>query len=460
MSRGSHPVRKANRNSRREIEWSHVIPGNGFQALIRQRPKELEMSTDENMDKRKPLLLPMFAMVVIFSVLGFAVGIDAFFIPFIKGAFNISTATSYLIVTATYASFVLFSVPAGALVSKTGYKGGIVVAFVVLAMSFYLIAVAARITSFPLFLGALFVNGVGRVILNTAVNPYITLLGPKENAAQRMSIMGISNKLSFAGASLILAVFLDLTNINMLDAVTPFYFIAGIFILLGVFSYFTPLPELKAAGEDENEDVSHPSSAANLKRSIFEFPHLILGSIALFFYVGVEIIALSTINDFAVTMNLNSPENYVWFTSSAMILGYLSGVIFTPKIVSQEMALRLCALLGAFLTIAIIIAPIGISIYLVAALGFANAVMLPVIWPLAIADLGKWTKKGSGLVVMGGIGGAIIPLIFGYVVDLTSYHLAYIVCLPSYLYIYYFAKKGHKKRTYGAKVLYKAPYQP
>ena len=399
------------------------------------------------MNNKKTLIVPMVTMVVMFSVLGFAVGIDAFFVPFVKGAFNISTTMSYLVITATFASYVIFSIPSGVLIKKIGYKGGMVAAFIVLAISFYLIAPAARMHSFPVFLGALFVNGIGRVMLNTAVNPYITLLGPKESAARRMSIMGISNKLSFAVASLILAMFLDLSDINILDTITPFYIIAVIFALLGIGSYFVPLPEVKADGESGSGEVAGDHTPSHSKTSIFQFPHLILGSISLFFYVGVEVIALSTINDFAKTLNLGSPENYVWLTSVSMVLGYLTGVIFIPKFISQEKALKLCALLGLLLAVSITLVPVGTSIYLVALLGFANAVMLPAIWPLSIADLGKFTKTGSGLVVMGGIGGAIIPLIFGYVVDLTSYHLAYLVCLPSYLFILYFAIKGHKIRT-------------
>ena len=399
------------------------------------------------MNNKKTLIVPMVIMVVMFSVLGFVVGIDAFFIPFVKGAFNISTTMSYLVITATFASFVIFSIPSGILIKRTGYKGGMGVAFLVLAFSLYLIALAAKMVSFPAFLSALFVNGIGRVMLNTAVNPYITILGPKESAARRMCIMGISNKLSFAAASLILAMFLDLSNIIIQDIIIPFYIITGIFVLMGVLFYFIPLPEVKAAGEDQSGEVTEDSSVANSKTSIFQFPHLILGSITLFFYVGVEVIALNAINDFAKTLDLSSPENYVWFTSMAMVLGYLSGVVLIPKIIRQETALKFCALLGGILTISITVVPVEVSIYLVASLGFANAVMLPAIWPLSIADLGKFTKTGSGLVVMGGIGGAIIPLIFGYVVDLTSYHLAYLVCLPSYMFILYFAVKGHKIRT-------------
>lgn len=399
------------------------------------------------MKNKKTLIVPMVTMVAMFSVLGFAVGIDAFFIPFVKGAFNISTTMSYLVITATFASFVIFSIPSGVLIKRIGYKSGMVVAFLVLAFSLYLIALAAKMVSFPAFLGALFVNGIGRVILNTAVNPYITILGPKESAARRMCIMGISNKLFFASASLILAMFLDLSNINIMGIVIPFYIIAGIFVLMSVVFYFIPLPEIKADGEDQEGEIAKGSFVANSKTSIFQFPHLILGSITLFFYVGVEVIALSAINDFAKTLNLSSPEHYVWFTSIAMVLGYLSGVAFIPNIIRQETALKLCALLGGILAISITVVPVEIAIYLVASLGFANAVMLPAIWPLSIADLGKFTKTGSGLVVMGGIGGAIIPLTFGYVVDLTSYQMAYLVCLPSYLFILYFAVKGHKIRT-------------
>jgi fucose permease len=172
-----------------------------------------------------------------------------------------------------------------------------------------------------------------------------------------------------------------------------------------------------------------------------------LGVLAIFFDIGVEYIALGTINDYAAILNLPSPASYVWYVSAGMVLGYLSGVFFIPKVVSQGMALLISTISGTVITIMIVLLPVGISIYFVALLGLANALMWPAIWPLAIADLGKFTKMGSSLLVTGIIGGAFLPLLFGYIADVASHHVAYLVCLPAYLYIMYFALSGSKIRT-------------
>ncbi len=398
-------------------------------------------------NNKKTLVVPMIIVAAMFAVLGFAVGVNAFFIPFVQDAFNISKTMSYLVMTATFSSFVVFGVPSGMIIKKMGYKGGMVVAFLFMAVGFGLVAPAASLISFPLFLMALFINGMGQTILNTAVNPYITILGPEDGAAARISVMGICNKLSFAGASLLLAVFMDLVNVDIADTIIPFYAIAGILVVMGILSYFAPLPEVKAAGEDDGDTASGASAYASSKTSILQFPHLLLGGISLFFYVGVEVIALGTINDFAKYLELPSPENYVWFTSAAMVIGYLSGVLLIPKVLSQGLALKICAVLGIITTLAVVFVPVGISIYVVAVLGLANSLMWPAIWPLAIADLGKFTKTGSSLLVMGIVGGAVLPLIFGYLADVFSHQTGYWVCLPAYLFILYFAISGHKLRT-------------
>ncbi len=392
----------------------------------------------------------MLIMVGMFSVLGFAVGIDAFFIPFVKQAFGISNTMTYLVMTATFASFVIFSIPSGVMIKRTGYRGGMVVAFGLLAVSFFLVGYAAKLFSFPLFLGALFVNGMGRVMLNAAVNPYITILGPQESAAKRISVMGIANKISYAGASLILAIFLDLSDVKMSDTTVPFYIISAIILVMGLLSYFAPLPELKAEGEDAAADakLSPEIEAANAKTSVLQFPHLVLGAIAYFFYTGVEVTALGSINHYAVVLGLPSPQHYVWFTSMSMVAGYIVGVAFIPRVISQVTALRASALLGLLLCIAIVAVPTWASIYMVALLGLANALILPAIWPLSLAGVGRFTKIGSGLLVTGGIGGAVIPLVYGAVVDaVASSQTAYLVCLPSYIFILYFAMKGYKIRT-------------
>jgi fucose permease len=325
-----------------------------------------------------------------------------------------------------------------------------VVAFAFLSLSFLMIGLATNINNYMIFLGALFVNGIGRVVLNAAVNPYVTILGPRESAASRICIMGISNKISYAAASLILAMFLNLANVRLEDTVMPFYLIAFIILVMGIASRFAPLPELKAEGEEtknKEEVVSAAVAAANAKTSMFQFPHLMFGLLAYFFYTGVEVTALGSINHYASVLGLNNPQHYVWFTSGAMVLGYILGVILIPKVISQVTALKFSAFAGLAFCLLIVSTPVNASIYCLALLGLANALILPAIWPLSLSDLGKFTKPAAGLLVTGGLGGGIIPLLYGVTVDMVhSSQMAYLVCLPSYLVILYFATKGHKIR--------------
>ncbi|CAL1519331.1 glucose/galactose MFS transporter [Chitinophaga sp. MM2321] len=398
-------------------------------------------------NNRKKLVVPMLIIGTMYAVLGFSIGINAFFIPFVQEAFNISTAMSYLIMTATFSAYVVFGVPSGAIIKKVGYKGGITVAFLLIAAGFFVIGYAAQIVSFLLFLVALFVVGMGQTLLTGAINSYVTILGSPESAASRICMMGIADKLAFAGASLILARFMDLANIRLTDVIIPFYIITGLLIVMGIFAFFSPLPEIKAIGEDETSEDTIVSVYANSKTSIFQFPHLLLGIVAIFFDVGVEIIALGSINDYAAILKLPSPQHYVWYVSAGMVIGYLVGVSFIPRYLSQHKALILSTILGVVITLSIVLFPPAISIYLVGVLGVTNALLWPAIFPLALADLGRFTKTGSSFLVTGIVGGALLPLLFGYVADVASHQLAYLVCLPSYLFIGYFAAWGSKIRT-------------
>jgi fucose permease len=398
-------------------------------------------------NNKKTLVLPMMLIGSMFAVLGFALGINAFFVPFVKEAFHISTTMSYLVMTATFLSFVVFGLPSGVIIKKYGYKGGMIIAFLIMAMGFYLIAPAAKIVSFPLLLLALFISGMGQTLLTGAVNTYVSILGPPESAASRIAIMGICSKTFYAAASLMLALFMDLANVRIEDTILPFYIISGVLVVMGFLYYFAPLPEVKAIGEEDEDDLSAASSYAASKTSIFQFPHLLLGVLAIFFDIGVEYTALGTINDYAAILNLPSPANYVWLVSAGMVVGYLCGVLFIPKYVSQGVALLISTILSTGVTILIVLLPAGISIYFVAILGLTNALLWPAIWPLAIADLGKFTKIGSSLLVTGIIGGAFVPLLFGYIADVASHQVAYLVCLPAYIYIMYFAFSGSKIRT-------------
>jgi len=390
----------------------------------------------------KTPLLPLLIIGSMYVILGFSVGINAYFIPFVQEAFTVSTAASYLIMTATFSAYILFGLPSGRILKRVGYRRGITVAFAMIAVGFALIGYSATVRQFPLFLAALFIIGMGQTLLTGAINSYVTIIGPAESAASRISAMGIADKLALAGASLVLGLFLDLSAIRLTDAVIPFYAIAVTLFLLGFAVLRSPLPNIHAEGEAD--ETSNGTSNGHDTRGIWAYPHAVLGAVAIFFDVGVEIVALGSINDYAKVLGLPSPEHYVWLTTFGMVGGYLAGIVFIPKLVSQRTALALCCLLGVATVVSITLVPPAISIYLVGGLGLANSLLWPTIFPLALAGLGRFTKTGSAMLVMGIIGGAILPLVYGFAAERVGYQWAYLVCLPSYLFMFYYALWGSR----------------
>jgi len=396
------------------------------------------------MEKNNKYFVPFITVAVLFFMIGFALGINGLLIPYIRKSLQLSTVQSYYVLTATFSTFVIFGYPSGILLKKVGYKKTILTSFVFFILGMYLFIPSASDQNLFIFLLASFICGIGNTILQSAVNPYITLLGNLDSAATRISIMGIVNKLAWAIAPIFLGLFLDLNNVDLKDIILPFYIIIGIFLLLFILILCTPLPEIKAIGEDEK---SINSPLPNTKMNILQYPHLLLGFISLFCYVGVETLSMSSIVDYANYFQLPDPQLYTSFTVSGMILGYLIGILLIPKYLSQEKSLLICSVLG-IISSCMILMPIGtISIYFVALLGLANSLLWPAIWPLAIKDLGELTKIGSSILVMAIAGGAIFPLLFGWMCDLLqNMQQAYWICIPAYSMILYYAIKGHKIR--------------
>ena len=399
--------------------------------------------------KQSNYLIPLAIVGGLFFVLGFAVGINNILIPFLREAFKLTTTSSYLVMTATYSAFIIFGYPSGLIIKKIGYKKSIVLSFFVLALGMLIFAPSAKQVSFPLFLVALFVGGMGNTLLQAAVNPYITILGPIEGGAKRLSIMGICNKFANAFAPLLLAMFLNLKDVQLNDVVTPFYVLTVFMLLMGVASYFFPLEEVSAEGECETEQDSQSEVVKYVatKSSIFQFPHLMLGALALFLDVGIEMIALGTIVDYANEIGAARPEMYTMYTTIFMVIGYVLGILFIPKKLSQQKALLYCSILGVFAALITVFAPEYISIWFVALMGLSNSLLWPSIWPLALSDLGKYTKSGSSMLVIAIVGGALIPLLFGWTVDaFGAFKQAYWICVPIYLYLIFYAYKGFKLR--------------
>ncbi|HMF73893.1 MAG TPA: sugar MFS transporter [Flavitalea sp.] len=414
----------------------------------------------------------------LFFIFGFVSWINSILIPYFKIACELTNFQSYLVTFAFYISYLLFSIPASYLLKRTGFKKGMMIGFWTMAVGAFIFVPAAYTRTYEIFLLGLFSLGAGVALLQTAANPYITVVGPKERAAQRISIMGICNKAAGILAPLLFAaailrstdseafkqipmmgeaereVFLD----ELIRRVMiPYLFVGIVLVVLGLLVRFSPLPEIDT--EHESEEVAAANSG---KTRLVQFPHLILGAIAIFLHVGAQVISIDTIISYAGSMNIQLLEAKVFpsYTLFATIIGYIVGIICIPKYISQVNALRICTVLGLILTLSIIffhgqVKFLGhtsdISIWFVASLGLANSLVWPGIWPLALDGLGRFTKIGASVMVMGLAGNALLPLVYGYLADSFDHRNAYWILFPCFLFLVYYAFYGHRIRSWSIK---------
>ncbi len=403
-----------------------------------------------NTQSKPNYMIPLIFVGMFFLLLGFSLGINGLLIPYLKKALSLSNADSYLVLTASFSAFVVLGYPSGLVIKRLGYKKSIIISFAIFALGLYLFIPSAKQESLILFLVASFVCGSANTLLQTAINPYITILGPIDSAARRLNIMVICNRAGWALAPIFLAVFLDLsqTNLQLSDMYLPFFIIVGVFVLLGIATFFAPLPEIKAEGEEEVVGIDKSENQGNIyasKKSIWQFPHLLLGVVTLFFFVGVDTLTLVSPVDFAYTLGLDHPERYTMHTVIATSLGCILGIIFIPLYISQLLALQIGALSGLIITILIVLLPPGIAIHLVSLLGFSISIVWGAVWPLAISHLGRFTKTGASFLVMAIVGGAILPLCFGWLKDaLDDIQPAYWIFFPAMLFIVFYAFKGYQ----------------
>lgn len=412
---------------------------------------------------------------MLFFIFGFVSWVNAILIPYFKIAFTLSNFDSYLVAFAFYISYLVMSVPSSYLLKAVGFKKGMMFGFFAMAIGAFLFVPAAMSRTYEVFLLGLFTLGTGLAVLQTAANPYVTVLGPKERAAQRISVMGIFNKGAGILAPILFAAVILRVGDNELfqqletmsseakDAaldelirrvILPYSVVGTVLLGLGIFVRFSPLPEIDT--EHETQEVAEANSG---KTSIFQFPHLILGALAIFLHVGTQVIAIDTVIPYANSFGISLLDAKVFpsFTLAFTILGYLIGISLIPKVISQVDVLRICTLLGTALTLLIVFTSgqipfwgmtVDISILFVVLLGLANSLVWAGIWPLALDGLGRYTKLGASIMIMGLCGNAIMPMIYGYFADLYSVKMAYWVLFPCYLYLVFFAVKGHQIRSW------------
>ncbi len=407
---------------------------------------------------QKNFVLPLAFVGLFFFSIGFALGINSFLMPVLENAMKLSALQSNLLLAATFVPFLLFGIPATKCIEAIGYKKTMAVSFVLFAAAFGLFIQAVNTVSIVWFLVASFVAGAANAVLQASVNPYVTILGPLESAAQRISIMGICNKFAWPTTTVFITVVIgkSVDQIGMADLNMPFMMIAAIFVALGVVALLAPLPEVKAAGEDgasEEDGAAEACAYAEGKTSIMQFPHLLLGTLALFLYVGVETISLATAQGYATSLGLGDSFQlfglniqYGYIPSFGMIAGYIVGATCIPRYLSQAAAMKICAVIAIVGSVMVAVMPAETSVYYIFLMALGCSLMWPALWPLAMADLGKFTKAGSSLLTMAIAGGAVMPLVRGMVQDMTDYQTSYWVCLPCFLFILYYGMAGYKIR--------------
>lgn len=404
---------------------------------------------------------PIFIIGALFFVFGFVTWLNSVLIPYLRLACELNNFESYLVAFAFYISYLVMAIPSAGVLNKTGFKNGMALGLVVMGVGALIFIPAALTRTYALFLLGLFVQGTGLALLQTASNPYITILGPADSAAKRISVMGICNKVAGAIAPIILGAIAlkdadgfharlaqmspaaKISELNLLASrvILPYAVIIVVLVILAVLIYFSTLPEIDA--EQEDEEVSIATAG---KTSVFQFPHLLLGVVTMFLYVGVEVMAGDTVISYGAYQGvpLATAKFFTSFTLLGMILGYLVGIVCIPKYLSQENAMKWFAALGVILTLVAIFTTSYVSVLFIALLGFANSMVYPAIWPLALNGVGRFTKMASSLLIMGIAGGAVIPLCYGALADIVNPQQAYWIMVPCYVYIFYYATSGCK----------------
>jgi glucose/galactose transporter len=426
-------------------------------------------------------LIPLIIIGILYFVFGFATWINGALIPILKTSCQLSDFVSYFITFAFYISYFVMALPSSRILEKIGFKNGMTLGLLVMAVGALIFIPAAINRSYIVFLIGLFTLGTGLALLQTAVNPYVTILGPLESAAKRISIMGICNKFAGVLAPIFLASIVlkdaaalnsklitisdEVMKMNLLDELSqrlifPYLLMAGFLFALAIFVRFTNLPDIEQVNEVEDEIQTE-------KKSVFDFPQLIFGVIALFFYVGVEVVAGDTIIRYGDSLGI-AMESAKYFTSLMlifMVIGYFVGVATIPKYLNQRAALVACSITGIGFTLLALFVPsewqfslpfidlttferinliIPYTVLFIALLGLANSLVWPAIWPLALDGVGIFTKTASALLIMAIAGGATIPLVYGYLAGISGTQNAYWIAITCYFVILAFAMYSYR----------------
>ena len=416
------------------------------------------------MENKRQYYISLMMLGCLFFIFGLVSWVNSILVPYFKVACELETGVqTYLVTFAFYIAYLVMTVPASFLLKRLGYKKGAMVGLFIMSVGTLMFWPAALTRTYSLFLAALFIIGTSLSILQSVANPFVTIIGPHESAAKRISIMGICNKFAGIIAPLLFAAVVirpedkeimaavesgvlsgeakELALNEMIKGVIPPYLVLSAFLFTFAIIFF------KSHIKDINPDRDNKAVEGTIdRRSVWEYPYLILGVVALFCHLGSQQISIATIIEYAQSMGmtLDAAKVYPSYTLACILGGYLLGVIFIPKYISQQKALVICTVTGLVLSLLVMILPLDSSLWCLVLLGVPNSLIYAGIWPLATRGLGKWTTLGSAFLVMALCGSAILPLLYGLMTDYMSLQISYWLLIPCFVFMIYYAVWGYK----------------
>lgn len=410
----------------------------------------------------------------LFFIFGFVSWMNSILIPYFRIACDLQNEVqSYLVTFAFYIAYFVFTIPASLMLNRTGFKKGVKYGLWIMAAGAALFVPAALSRTYGLFLLALFALGTGLAILQTAANPFVTIIGPIESAARRISIMGICNKFAGIISPLVFSALVirqsDKTIMDMVTSgalsgagreaaldelisgvIVPYICLAVLLFIFGIVFYRSSIPDIDPRRDNRVEDGEGLE-----RKSIFHYPYLILGAMAMFCHTGSQVISIDTSIRYAATMgvDLDAAKILPSLTLACILIGYLCGIVLIPRYLSQQKALLGCTSLGLVLSLCVVLTSgtvrvfgldTDISLWFLVLLGIPNSLIYAGIWPLAIRNLGRYTNLGSSMLVMGLCGNAILPLIYGALADSFGFRQGYWILVPCFAWLVFYAAYGHK----------------
>lgn len=400
----------------------------------------------------------------LFFIFGLVSWVNSILVPYFKVACELKSGVqTYLVTFSFYIAYLVMTIPASFLLRKVGYKRGTLIGLWVMAAGALMFWPAALTRTYGFFLLALFTIGTALAILQSVANPFVTIIGPHESAAKRISVMGICNKFAGIIAPLLFAALVirpeDKAIMEQVEAgllagsakdmaldemirgvIVPYAILSVILFVFGILFYKSPIRDINPDRDNRTAETGEA------RKSVWRYPYLVLGVIALFAHLGSQQISVSTIIGYAqgMGMSLEAAKVFPSYTLICILSGYLLGVIVIPKYITQQKALVVCTVTGLILSVLVLVLPQEISIWSLVLLGIPNSLIYAGIWPLAIRGLGKWTSMGSSLLVMALCGNAVLSLLYGYVSDHIGLQASYWLLIPCFVYMVFYATYGFK----------------